>query len=227
MQCSDVGVEYAVPWQRTYGSRRRRRWLISAGRGMPLSAGGLATQTEPPHFSGLPVAQIRWHRTISMPKDAAFTTTGAPMDCRTHLSHDGFSLACNASRCRSSCVFAVRHSTWPADAVNTSASSRADIARVNLGYAARPTDATRPPETAANQREPWSPRPKIRSSPFLPDSGGTRTCSASSGLRVPTTGVGTRVRRQNCPALGDSLRRRTAPRPDGPWRPRAGRACRP
>jgi hypothetical protein len=41
-------------------------WLKSTGRRAPGTAQGLATETEPPQVSTLPVAQTRWHRTAGL-----------------------------------------------------------------------------------------------------------------------------------------------------------------
>src|SRR5579859_5906870 len=39
------------------------KWLKFAGGRAPATAQGLATRSEPPQVSSLPVAQVRWHRT--------------------------------------------------------------------------------------------------------------------------------------------------------------------
>jgi hypothetical protein len=39
------------------------KWLRSTGKRTPATLKALATETEPPQVSGLPVAQIQWHRT--------------------------------------------------------------------------------------------------------------------------------------------------------------------
>jgi hypothetical protein len=41
------------------------RWLRSSGRDATVQLRGVAAQSEPPQVSGLPVAQIQWHRTAS------------------------------------------------------------------------------------------------------------------------------------------------------------------